>query len=385
MAIVLKEQHIERAKALATGEHDDSVARRSMSRLLIVATTGMRARPLATGLLFLSWCFAVYASSRLKTGLLEPQYTDYLRHASYGLEFLRSGFGMYSKVTREIAPIAGHMVWPDITYLYPPGALLLFSPLTIAIRAGVPATEAARYLVVALITITHIAAYQLNLGLSQRLGSPMLRGIAVLMFVSFGGFWSLNGQYDAVPALFIILAGKSSTDDRCLIWSAAAIAVKFQSLLVAPYVIARLSVSLMKGRLRRPKTFTMVVLILTAVTVLPSLFILREQLSPVMQNRLAWNQWGPSGLVFTSMTAAFVVYLLIKRDWVEAALLFGTYAAISLVAVFQMWYAVIPLALLTHYARPRRWEVHAAWFLGFCMALQWWPNPQRVWQLLVGA
>jgi hypothetical protein len=372
-------------KVLVTRDLGHAVTRSSLTGVLTVATRGLHASPLSTSLLFLSWCFTLFATSRLKSGVLEPQYTDYLRHASYGLEFLRSGFGIYSKLAREITPIAGHMVWPDAGYLYPPAALLVFSPLTLAIRFGVQAEEAARWFVVALVTIAHIAAHELNTGLRERMGSPVLRGTMVMLFVSFGAFWSLNGQFDVVPALFIILAGNAKSNDRCLMWSAAALAVKFQSLLVVPYVIARLAVSLTGDRSTRPKPLTLGIVGVSLASVLPALYVLRDQLSPALQNRVAWNQWGPAGVMFTGATVIVVAYALLERDWLEAAVLLLTYAAISVVAQFQMWYMVIPLGLLVHYQRPRRWELHAAWILGFCLALQWWPNPLRAWQLIFAA
>jgi hypothetical protein len=291
-------------------------------------------------------------------------------------------------MARDLTPVRGFgtPVWPNLPYLYPPLALVLYTPMAAAIAAGVPIVAATKGFIVGLLTVAHVSGYVLNRVLTAREGSALLRGAVLTLFMLTATFWSLNAQYEAVPALFVILSGSARTTTRAGLWALVAIALKFQSLLIVPLLLWRVVVDVKAGQFQRPDTVSWVIGGVLGSMTAATLVLLRNDLSPVFQNRIGWHDFSsPHAIVAALMTAWVVAFSVLRRDYGEAASVFLVYAGLARTAVFQAWYAIIILALVAHYRRPARWETFAMWYVGLMFALQTWPNPFRFWTLLMAS
>jgi hypothetical protein len=353
-----------------------------------LAAAELMRTPLASLLIFASWVFFLWVVGHLQTptGTLEPMYGDHLRHVRYTLDFTRLGFGIYSTAARDLTPVAGlgNPVWPNLPYLYPPAALLIFAPLAAAIAAGVPVAAATKGFLVFLLTVSHLGGYQLNGMLQSREGSASLRGAMVALFILTATFWSLNAQYDVIPAYFVLLSGSARSTTRSTLWAIVAISLKFQSLLILPFVFWRAYVDYKAERIEKPSTATIVVAAALTLSTGVALLLLRNDLSPAFQNRIGWHEFSANAVVAAIVTVWIVGFAIVRRDQGEAVSIVLVYASLALAAIFQQWYSIIILALLAHFRRPARWELFAIWYVGMIVALQWFPNPFRFWSLIAG-
>ncbi len=272
-----------------------------------------------------------------------------VRHIRCAWEFLHKGFWIYSHPVSEYAPIGDQRayIWTGVGYLYPPGALLFFIPFALlyyGFKASL--TLVGKLMVCSMVTLWHIAC-----------GIPLVRGrnlsslyFFYLLFAYFYGIgWSLNGQYEALPVMFLMLAACSDAANRQQTFLSLAIFTKFQSLLYLPVFLRS---GLQEARRlgyqeyfkRSMKCWWFWLLILSAFC----LALSRGFLAPDHANAIGWGAVidGESKALFCiSITLIFFGLLLLRRSFFWAATILFQQMMLSSVAQLQLWYMCFLLPL----------------------------------------
>lgn len=296
------------------------------------------------GVLLACLCIAHVIFSKHELGLLETWYLDNLRHFRCVQEFASKGFWIYSHPMEEFARIGDQRayIWPQVGYLYPPGALLFFAPFSwLYYNAGFSIGLVSKLSLCVMVVFWHLAC--LVPLISRRITSSL--GYCVWAFVYMQGlFWTLNGQYEGLPMLFITLAAAHSGQDpyRLQKYLSLAIFVKFQALLYLPFFLRDVTQSIAKDGLkvycrRLFLSWWFWTIPLSAV----SLYFCRAYLSPSKANSIGWQLLSTGDLktwVCLSLALFFSTLLLAKKRPLMATILFFNYAMFASLSQLQDWY-----------------------------------------------
>lgn len=342
----------------------------------------------------------------------EPQYVDHLRHQRYAWELLDSRFDiprLYRTPMKDLPrPVSWDgYIWIESSYAYPFGALLFFTPFALLSYNFQPlASLIAKLLVFLLILIAHFDTYiyyKVILEEKDKIGARILRLATVVIFYLILVMWSINGQYEAVPLLFALLAGWAYQRHKirlAIAFLAAAFFVKYQALVLLPLLVLLFREVTVADRriwlagvgqfLRKlpatPALFAIVVLGVDAFTVLLSLPFMPQKPglsgTPISILHLV----PPDGmavrvLALWVLTLAVGAYLLFKREYLFAASVLFLLAALSVQNIVQGWY-VVWLFVPALFARRGVRDLLSFWALGFLYVIAWVPDYVYVFNLV---
>lgn len=126
-------------------------------------------------------------------------YTDHLRHGTMSWLATQAGTDVYTHsmgdLVARVPPAVPHLNWEQHTYLYPPGALLVFLPFGLLENSlSVPTPVVYKTLLILLLAVAHLG---LGLFLVQmrRVSVPLTWLVFPLAWLDVV-HWTLNGFYD---------------------------------------------------------------------------------------------------------------------------------------------------------------------------------------------
>jgi len=233
-------------------------------------------------------------------------------------------------------------IWPQVGYLYPPGALLFFGPFSCLYYGfGLSISLVSKLSLCLIVVVWHLVCL---IPLVSRRVTTSLGYCFLAIFYIQGLFWSLNGQYEALPMLFIVLAAAHSGQDPYCVQKYLSLAIfsKFQALLFLPIFLKCVAQSIAKDGLavyckRLFLSWWFWTIPVSAVC----LFLCKSYLTPSNANSISWGLL-PTGdfkpWVCLSIALFFTTLSLAKGRYFWAAVLFFNYAMFALLSQFQDWY-----------------------------------------------
>lgn len=146
---------------------------------------------------------------------LEKHYTDHMRHEYASWLFLNVGFKVFNTpigvLSSQVPSLNPHPTWPMHPSIYPLGNILYFIPFGILSNLGIiNDITVHKLMILSFLTGAHLAVYYFVKEL-KRIGYNFRLFLMILLtsiFYTHIVFWSLNGFYDVVAILLIILSIK---------------------------------------------------------------------------------------------------------------------------------------------------------------------------------
>jgi len=144
---------------------------------------------------------------------LENRYTDHMRHEYVSWLFLHVGFKVFSTPLKELSSQAPslhpHLVWQMHPHIYPLGSILYFMPFGILSNLGIISDVIVhKLMVLSFLAGAHLALYYFIMELKKRGFGVFLVASVSSLFYRHMVFWALNGFYDVMAILLIILSIK---------------------------------------------------------------------------------------------------------------------------------------------------------------------------------
>jgi len=312
----------------------------------------------AVPLLALPWI------SPSSTADLSSRYTDHLRHAYAVQVFLAKGFELnrvpFAEAAAGVTSRHPGLYWPQVPYAYPPGALLLFLPVSLASEAWVdaPLTHA-RLLVTFTTALALLAWFALLKLLRVGEGSAPEQVISAL-FAVFGFLAllraGLEGFYDSAwVALGIaaILALEREAFAAALALCAAAAAVHLRAAALAPVAVMAF-VGLLRTRGRRAWLHPAVLLAALVAALDVWVFFPLARLAPELRGGLPALASKPAALVACAALSVGAAALCVWRRRPLAAASVAVVLLLALGDSRAWWHASLALIPLFLFASARR-------------------------------
>ena len=358
---------------------------RSLQKLVLVSLV----------LLSLALSGVAIARSGNPYGTLEGMYTDHLRHQRYAEEFLRSGLRLYVEPAGVLQRLGGEddrtYIWPQVSYPYPFGTILVHLPAAIlTYHLGVDPVLVNRLLVFAYVALAHacVLIFAWDLLLTPDRGNRFIGlGVAAAFWLSLL-LWSLNGQFEPLPILLVLLASRSCRRQRfgaAMALLGAAMLVKYQAVIYAPLAAAALwqrAIPRWQAVFLNPGATVLVTAI--GLDVLTFGLGYRDTQMPdnnvISYAALLSGQLSPNGMrlvIALAMTAVLSAHLTMRRAWPLA--LNVAFAAVLLATLPQIqgWYMLwlYPLAM---FAQGTRRDSVGFWTLALAYLLGQLPDPTYI-------
>ena len=342
-----------------------------------------RERLLEWGVLALFACLMVFHVSRREgapKALEFDIYWDHFRHLRYAWEATTRGLGIYTMNTSDLERIgdARGYGWPNITYFYPPGALLLSMPASqLAYRGVISLTAAGNIMIFVFGMAGAFVGFRLwrqGARLTNTFEGSVLWAVVGLILFQFAISWGLRGQYDAIVVGLLLIAGGNKTRSQRLLLLGLAFALKFQALVCLPFFAFDLFAEMRERRLF--KSVALISSALTASSLATAVFLgVTGRLALAKQSPFQFEGFPRDRLTFatTLFTAAFVVLAVVRSRFAAAATAVWVFAAFASMAVFQGWYVMYffgPVFLLNRRSQP--W--FGVWAIGLLFVMRWWPD-----------
>jgi hypothetical protein len=129
--------------------------------------------------------------------------------------------------------------WSHRRRCYPPGDIVLFSPIAVLYHwTALSATWANRLAILLCLLFAHGAIYLfIRLFLDKATADPSMALITVLIFYAFSVYWALQGFYDSAAVIPILLCGRYLVLNRgvdALLAFCVAAAIHFRTFFLAP-------------------------------------------------------------------------------------------------------------------------------------------------------
>jgi hypothetical protein len=242
--------------------------------------------------------------------------------------------------------------WAGQPRPYPPGDLVLFSPLSLLQRtSSLSFSTLNRLTIFWLVLLAHVAVFILFDGLSR---SPRLWFVTLLIYFELI-HWSLEGFYDATAVAPLLLCARYLDERRPLaLLTAFSVAtfLHFRALLFVPWVLwaAWLGVRerVWRNWARRELAAATVAIVLGTATILTFALTYHWLKGFDWQNpvKLTWSNW-PRASSFLFVMVAVAIFQLRAGAWLEAAMVLwtGLFAA-DLKQTFP-WHPLLLLPWLT--------------------------------------
>lgn len=304
---------------------------------------------------------AVLVRAPTANGALDDYYTDHVRHGTVSWLALSVGWRVYTDEYGALldaeAPAAAHRHWERHTYLYPPGALLLFAPFGVAEHAlGLPAQAVWLAGILLLLLLAHVAT-ALFASEARRLG-PLASGLLVPLVYLELVHWSLNGFYDAALVALGLLAVRAlRTGDpaRALLMVACAFFVHYRAVYLG--VLALVALGQVLPRVRSEPRIRLALLVAGVLVAAgaATLAVGVVNCGPIPNsNRMAFDRAGPTvrTLVFVLGTLAAAWAIRRQGQTLAAATLALVMAVLLNTRQTQSWH---PLALVPVLVLPGVW------------------------------
>lgn len=303
-------------------------------------------------------------------GDLSGWYSDHLRHSFAVWIFLKRGIALYALPFGKAAigvPFrhAVPELYSDEYFLYPPGVLLLFLPVSL-LGQWVPLTKDAFGLIGILwvLSLAHLAIYAWwKLFQEAKIGAAAILGAFLALFLLR---IALSGFYDVVWVGAAAMAARAAREKRYetgILWCAFAAFVHFRAVVLAPLAFGCL-VALARearwatwGRWRLALSFLLGALSLASLLVM-SHFRERQTGTAEALAKLAHNEHGPMLVV---LLAGIFAAVALRLSGITAAATVLLVAAVALVEMPDFrgawWHGCIAVApwaaaLATRRARP---------------------------------
>ena len=148
---------------------------------------------------------------------LHEVYTDHIRHEYVSWAFLQVGLRVFYDPLGDLAlhvhALNPHPTWPMVPSLYPAGMILLFLPFGALSNLGIMDDVLVHKLMVLTFLIAaYLCVHQFN-QLFEDTGQHLGFLVPTLFFLN-ATYWALNGFYDLIPLLLVLLATRSQKERR---------------------------------------------------------------------------------------------------------------------------------------------------------------------------
>lgn len=307
-------------------------------------------------------------------------YNDHFRHLRYAWESMTRGPGIYVMNTADLKPIGDGRAygWPNITYFYPPGALLLYLPVSQLVFRDVVSFDTGADIMIFVFgmaaAFTGIRVWRQGARLTGTFeGSALWFVVAYCLFL-MALSWGLRGQYDSVVIALLVAAGGCTSRTRRLLLLGLAFVLKFQALICLPFFAFDLLALMRERRLFKPIVLASVAL--TAMSLATAVFLgATGRLALAKQTPFNFASFPKDRVTVacTLFTVAFVLLASVRGRTGAAATALWVFAAFASLSVFQAWYILYffgPIFLLERRSQP--W--FALWAVGFVYSLRWLPD-----------
>ena len=328
---------------------------------------------------------------------LEPRYFDHLRHQRFSFEFLYIGFAIFNTEMGHLSEIGDpkYYGWPDISEPYPIGIVIFSLPFAFAAFKGIINPILINkmiillYLVFAYVDIFLFARHLFV----EKVYDFGIKLIVLLLFGTWVIFWSLNGQYDAIPILFILLTYEyylKNNNLKCISFFIFAITFKYQALILSPLFI-RPFIDIVKGFNVLFVRAHVRILILTGMLTLINIYTFYLSfpfISLVNQNPMYYkdifvsNQTLLQFILLLVLTMIVFVDLYRKNEIPVTINILFVFISFSFISLLQMWYIIWIFPLILFLNNKNNGFIVALWIIGFIYILGWIPNYRYIFELI---
>jgi hypothetical protein len=172
-------------------------------------------------------------------------YTDHLRQEYVSWSFLQVGFKVFSfplgQIALSITALHPHPTWAMLPALYPLGMIFYFLPFGVLSNTGVLGDVLVHKLMVLSFLITaYLSVYYFTAGWKKYNFGLLPYVLAPVLFYLSASFWALNGFFDVVPVLLIILSIYALKKDdyfKGILFISGAIFVHYRALMYSPLLL----------------------------------------------------------------------------------------------------------------------------------------------------
>jgi len=300
---------------------------------------------------------------------LQLVYTDHMRHEYVSWAFLQVGFKVFTVPLGEIAPgvVARnpHPTWEMVPSLYPLGMILYFLPFGILSNLGVlPDVIVHKIMVLSFLFAAYLCVHHLTFDLHEDTGL-FTRIIAPTVFYFSTVFWALNGFYDVIPLLFVVLSIRRFKDGdffKGVIFSTVAFFMHYRALMYSPLLLKGLLSLWMKkddySRVLVNRALTAVSSLALVLTIYTLSISYRSLLSrPIPYGVGGWATSPvyllnlgdvPLFMLFMILSIVAGSYLVGQGEFLSATIIFLIWVYLSLVFNWRIWHCLffLPLAIM---------------------------------------
>jgi len=322
-------------------------------------------------------------------------YTDHLRHEYVSWAFLQVGFKVFSTPLGEIASqvyaLHPHLTWEMHPSLYPLGMVLYFLPFGILSNLGILNDILVHKLMVfSFLVCAYLCIYHFTLEWKESKLGLCAYVLAPILFYLSTTFWAMNGFYDVIPVLLIILsirAHKRNEYFEGVLFLAGAIFMHYRALMYFPLLIY-----LLYRLWRRNKTnvyvarryIAIVVVFITGLVCSYTFylsFIDRKWRIPTIWQTSPVYLLDPKDMylffLFSAVTLGVWLYLFRKGAVLSSAILGLFWTYISLTSSWGPWHCLFffPCILLAGDKQSKEciflWLLLSMYFLGGLIDPSW--------------
>jgi Gpi18-like mannosyltransferase len=348
----------------------------------------------------LAWSFVLWTAVIIRNPYymadLENVYTDHLRSEYISWSFLQVGFRVFSAPLGEIAPLVNalnpHLYWTMHPSLNPWGTVFYFLPFGIISDLGILNDITVHKLMVfSFLVAAYLCVYYFTLNLNKSKQDLVTFVLLPIVFYLSSTYWALNGFYDVVPVLLIILsilAYNRNDFFKGVILLAVAMLMHYRSLVYSPLLLFSLYGLWKVKREKFSATRKAIAFGIVLITGLLDgytfylTFIRKEWTTPSI--------WAPSAAYVPNMQNLYLVvfflmttfgvalYLLRKRNVLPCMLLLFFWVYISFIGSWGSWHLLFffPAVLLMSGKRSR--EILSLWLLVSVFLLGGLVTPMQV-------
>lgn len=156
------------------------------------------------------WIIILYFNPYYFADLVND-YTDHMRHEYVSWAFLQVGFRIFTtplgKLGSSVTALHPHPSWPMLPSLYPIGLVIYFLPFGIISNLGILADVVVhKLMIISFLLLAYICIYYFALEWKKAGVGLFSYVLAPVLFYICVSFWALNGFYDVIPVLLIILS-----------------------------------------------------------------------------------------------------------------------------------------------------------------------------------